>query len=68
MDSAGLCARILARQLLWHLLDNRVADIRDHALANGHLCRPAFEAGLRMQPSMQEIRLREHAYNFDPCW
>jgi hypothetical protein len=68
MDSAGLRARILARQPSWHLLDNRVADIRARALADGRLRRPAFEAGLRMQPSMEEIRLREHAYDFDPRW
>jgi hypothetical protein len=68
MDSAGLRARILARQPSWHLLDNRVADIRARALADGRLRRPAFEAGLRMQPSMEEVRLREHAYDFDPRW
>ena len=68
MDSAGLRARILAKQPSWHLLDNRVADIRARALADGRLRRPAFEAGLRMQPSMEEVRLREHAYDFDPRW
>ncbi|KAH9976302.1 hypothetical protein BGW80DRAFT_1292731, partial [Lactifluus volemus] len=67
MDSAGLRARILARQPSWHLLDNRVADIRARALADGRLRRPAFEAGLRMQPSMEEIRLREHAYDLIPA-
>jgi hypothetical protein len=68
MDPAGLRARILAKHPSWHLLERRVIDIRTRALADGRLCRPAFEAGLRMQPSMEEIRLREHAYDFDPRW
>ncbi|KAI0253763.1 hypothetical protein BJV78DRAFT_1280802 [Lactifluus subvellereus] len=68
MDPAGLCARILAKHPSWHLLEKRVADVRRRALADGHLRRPAFEAGLRMQPSMEEVRMREHAYDFDPRW
>ena len=68
MDAGGLCARILAKHPSWHLLEKRVADVRDRALADGRLRRPEFEAGLRMQPSMEDVRLREHAYDFDPRW
>jgi hypothetical protein len=68
MDSSGLCARILANHPSWHLLEKRIADVRSRALADGRLHRPAFEMGLRMQPSMEEVRLREHAYDFDPRW
>jgi len=68
MDPGGLCARILAYHPSWHLLEKRVADVRGRALADGRLHRPAFETGLRMQPSMEEVRLREHAYDFDPRW
>ena len=68
MDSSGLCARILANHPSWHLLEKRIADVRARALADGRLHRPAFETGLRMQPSMEEVRLREHAYDFDPRW
>ena len=68
MDPGGLCARILANHTSWHLLEKRVADVRSRALADGRLHRPAFETGLRMQPSMEEVRLREHAYDFDPRW
>ena len=68
MDPRGLCARILAKHPSWNLLDKRVADVRSRALADGHLRRPDFEAGLRMQPSNEEVRLREYAYDFDPRW
>jgi len=68
MDPGGLCARILAYRPSWNLLEKRVADVRRRALADGRLHRPAFETGLRMQPSMEEVRLREHAYDFDPRW
>ncbi|KAI9441754.1 hypothetical protein H4582DRAFT_2097057 [Lactarius indigo] len=68
MDAAGLRARILAKRPSWHLLEKRVADVRSRALADGRLRQPAFEVGLRMQPSMDEVRLREHAYDFDPHW
>lgn len=68
MNPAGLRARILAKHPSWHLLEKRVADVRRRALADGHLRRPAFETGLRMQPSMEEVRLREHSYRFDPRW
>jgi hypothetical protein len=68
MDPAGLRARILAKHPSWHLLEKRIADLRSRALADGRLRRPAFEAGLRMQPSTEEVRLREHAYHFDPRW
>jgi hypothetical protein len=68
MNPHGLCARILANHPSWHLLEKRVADVRCRALADGRLHRPAFEAGLRMKPSMEEVRLREHAYDFDPRW
>ncbi|KAH9980667.1 hypothetical protein BJV74DRAFT_97541 [Russula compacta] len=68
MDPAGLCPRILAKHPSWHLCEKRIADIRSRALADGRLRRPAFEAGIRMQPSMEEVRLREHTYNFDPRW
>ena len=68
MDPGGLCARILAKHPSWNLLEKRVADVRSRALADGRLRRPEFEAGLRMQPSMEDVRLREHAYDFDPRW
>lgn len=68
MDPAGLRARILAKHPSWHLLEKRVADVRSHALTDGRLRRPAFEVGLRMQPSTEDVRLREHAYAFDPHW
>jgi hypothetical protein len=68
MDPGGLCARILAYRPSWNLLEKRVADVRRRALADGRLHRPAFETGLTMQPSMEEVRLREHAYDFDPRW
>ncbi|KAH9022449.1 hypothetical protein EDB84DRAFT_496531 [Lactarius hengduanensis] len=68
MDAAGLRARILAKRPSWHLLEKRVANVRSRALADGRLRRPAFEVGLRMEPSMDEVRLREHAYDFDPHW
>ncbi|KAH8994551.1 hypothetical protein EDB92DRAFT_288586 [Lactarius akahatsu] len=68
MDAAGLRARILAQRPSWHLLEKRVANVRSRALADGRLRRPAHEVGLRMQPSMDEVRLREHAYDFDPQW
>jgi hypothetical protein len=68
MDPDGLCARILAKHPSWHLLEKRVGDVRSHALADGRLRRPVFEAGVRMKPSMEEVRLREHAYDFDPRW
>ena len=68
MDPGGLCARILAKHTSWHLLEKRVADVRSRGLADGRLCRPEFEAGLRMQPSTEDVRMREHAYYFDPRW
>ena len=68
IDPGRLCARILAYHQSWHLLEKHVANVRGRALADGCLHRPAFETGLRMQPSMEEVRLREHAYDFDPCW
>jgi hypothetical protein len=68
MDPGGLCARILAKHPSWHLLEKRVADVRSHAIADGRLRRPVFEAGVRMKPSLEEVRLREHAYDFDPRW
>ena len=68
MDPGGLCARILAYHRSWHLLKKRVADVHGHALADGRLHRPALKTGLRMQPSIEEVRLREHAYDFDPRW
>ena len=68
MDPAGLRARILAKHRSWHLLEKRIADVRSRALADGRLRQPAFEVGLRMQPSMEEVHRREHAYNFDPHW
>jgi hypothetical protein len=68
MDPGGLCARILAKHPSWNLLEKRVADVRSRALADGRLRRPEFEAGLRMQPSIEDVRLREHAYDFDPRW
>ncbi|KAH9042891.1 hypothetical protein EDB83DRAFT_1598328 [Lactarius deliciosus] len=64
----GFAARILAKRPSWHLLEKRVANVRSRAVADGRLRRPAFEVGLRMQPSMDEVRLREHAYDFDPYW
>lgn len=68
MDPRGLCARIIAKHPTWHLLEKRVADVRRRALADGRLRRPDFEAGLRMRPSLEEVRLREYAYDFDPRW
>ncbi|KAI0278778.1 hypothetical protein BGY98DRAFT_499716 [Russula aff. rugulosa BPL654] len=68
MDPRGLCARIIAKHPSWNLLEKRVADVRGRALADGRLRRPDFEAGLRMQPSTEEVRLREYAYDFDPRW
>lgn len=68
MDPAGLRARILAKHTSWDLLERRVADVRYRALTDGRLRRPAFEVGLRMQPSLEEVLLREHAYDFDPRW
>ncbi len=68
MDPRGLCARILAKHPSWHLLEKRVADVRSRALLDGRLRRPEFEAGLKMQPSTEEVRLREYAYDFDPRW
>ena len=68
MDPRGLCARIVAKHPSWHLLEKRVDDVRGRALADGRLRRPDFEAGLRMQPSTEEVRLREYAYDFDPRW
>ena len=68
MDPRGLCARIVAKHPSWHLLEKRVADVRGRALADGRLRRPEFEAGLRMQPSTEEVLLREYAYDFDPRW
>lgn len=68
MDPRGLCARIIAKHPSWHLLEKRVADVRGRALADGRLRRPDFEAGLRMRPSTEEVRLREYAYDFDPRW
>jgi len=68
MDAGGLCARILAKHPSWNLLEKRVSDVRSRALADGRLHRPAFETGLRMKPSMEEVRLREHSYTFDPHW
>lgn len=68
MDPRGLCARIIAKHPSWNLLEKRVADVRARALADGRLRRPDFEAGLRMQPSKEEVRLREYTYDFDPRW
>ena len=68
MDPGGLCARILAKHPSWHLLEKRIADVRSRALADGRLRRPEFEAGLRMQPSIEDVRMREHAYYFDSRW
>jgi len=68
MDPRGLCARIIAKHPSWHLLEKRVADVRGRALADGRLRRPDFEAGLRMQPSIEEVRMREYTYDFDPRW
>lgn len=68
MDPRGLCARIIAKHPSWNLLEKRVADVRGRALSDGRLHRPDFEAGLRMQPSTEEVRLREYAYDFDPRW
>jgi hypothetical protein len=68
MDPRGLCARIIAKHPSWHLLERRVADVRGRALADGRLRRPDFEAGLRMRPSTEEVRLREYTYDFDPRW
>lgn len=68
MDPAGLRIRILARHPSWHLLERRVGDVRSRALADGRLRRPAFEAGLCMRPSLEDVRRRERAYNFDPRW
>jgi hypothetical protein len=68
MDPRGLCARIIAKRPSWNLLEKRVGDVRGRALADGRLRRPDFEAGLRMRPSIEEVRLREYAYDFEPRW
>jgi hypothetical protein len=68
MNPAGLRARILAKHRSWHLLEKRVADVRSRALADGRLRQPAFEVGIRMQPSIEEVRKRERSYKFDPDW
>jgi hypothetical protein len=68
MNPAGLRARILAKHRSWHLLEKRVADVRSRALADGRLRQPSWEVGVRMQPSMEEVRKREHSYDFDSHW
>lgn len=68
MDPAGLRARILAKHKSWHLLEKRVADVRNRALSDGRLRQPSWEVGVRMQPSMEEVHRREHSYAFDPHW
>lgn len=68
MNPAGLRARILAKHRSWHLLEKRVADVRNRALADGRLRQPSWEVGVRMQPSIEEVRRREHSYDFDPHW